>query len=186
MNYMFMPLRRYFDFEGRSRRKEFWLWQLFIVIVMSVLIGGFMIALTSAIARVDARGGLDRTSSYDSSYGDSSYGDTSMSYSGGGVSYGSSSQGNMDPQMFMEEMGTGGWIMLALGILFALATFIPNLAVTIRRFHDQDKSGFFYFLAFIPFVGGIILLVFMCLEGTRGPNRFGPDPKGADVSRTFA
>lgn len=31
-------------------------------------------------------------------------------------------------------------------------------------------------LGFIPYVGGIIVLIFMCLEGTRGPNRYGPDP----------
>jgi uncharacterized membrane protein YhaH (DUF805 family) len=181
MNYMFMPLRRYADFDGRSRRKEFWLWQLFVSLVSMVLVGGFMIALFGAIQRVDQRGGLDRVSSYDSTYGD-----TSISYSGGGVSYGSSYQGNMDPQMFMEEMGAAGWIPLILSVLFFLAIFIPNLAVTIRRFHDQDKSGFFYFLYFIPFVGWIIVLIFMLLEGTRGPNRFGPDPKGPDVSRTFA
>jgi uncharacterized membrane protein YhaH (DUF805 family) len=83
-------------------------------------------------------------------------------------------------------MGVGGWLLLALGILFFLATFIPQLAVTIRRFHDQDKSGWFYLLAFVPFVGGLIVFIFMLLEGTRGPNRFGPDPKGPDVSRTFA
>ncbi len=181
MNYMFMPLRRYADFEGRSRRKEYWLWYLFVFLVSMVLFGGFMIAAFSAIARVDARGGLREVSSYDSSYGDSS-----ITYSGGGVSYGSSYQGNIDPRMFMEEMGTGGWLMLILAALFWLATFIPTLAVTIRRFHDQDKSGWFYLLAFIPFVGGIIVFIFMLLEGSRGPNRFGPDPKGPDVSRTFA
>jgi uncharacterized membrane protein YhaH (DUF805 family) len=61
--------------------------------------------------------------------------------------------------------------------LYSLAVLIPSLAVTVRRLHDQDKSGWFILLGLIPFVGGIIVLVFMCLEGTRGPNRFGPDPK---------
>ncbi|MGH6782941.1 MAG: DUF805 domain-containing protein [Sphingomonadaceae bacterium] len=37
-------------------------------------------------------------------------------------------------------------------------------------------------LNFIPFVGGLIVLVFMCLEGTRGPNRYGPDPKGDEAA----
>lgn len=64
-----------------------------------------------------------------------------------------------------------------LGGIYALAVLIPTLAVTVRRLHDQDKSGWFILLGLIPFVGGIIVLVFMCLEGTRGPNRFGPDPK---------
>jgi uncharacterized membrane protein YhaH (DUF805 family) len=56
----------------------------------------------------------------------------------------------------------------------------------VRRFHDQDKSGWFVLLNLIPYIGGIIVLVFMCLEGTRGPNRFGPDPKGQDVGDVFA
>ncbi|WP_411341562.1 DUF805 domain-containing protein [Sphingopyxis sp. J-6] len=63
-------------------------------------------------------------------------------------------------------------------ILLVLATIIPSIAVTVRRFHDQDKSGWFYLLGFIPYVGGIIVFIFMCIDGTPGPNRFGPDPKG--------
>ncbi|HZG46474.1 MAG TPA: DUF805 domain-containing protein, partial [Allosphingosinicella sp.] len=100
--------------------------------------------------------------------------------------YRTSSQADVDPYMFMEEMGSTGWILLGLATLWGLLVFIPNLAVTIRRLHDQDKSGWFVLLALIPLVGPIILLVFYCIEGTRGPNRFGPDPKGPDVSRTFA
>jgi len=68
----------------------------------------------------------------------------------------------------------------------ALALFIPSLAVTVRRFHDQDKSGWYILLGFIPYVGSLILLVFMCLDGTRGENRFGPDPKGPDHGQVFA
>jgi uncharacterized membrane protein YhaH (DUF805 family) len=41
-------------------------------------------------------------------------------------------------------------------------------------------------IALVPFVGGIILLVFYVLEGTRGPNEYGPDPKGEDLANTFA
>jgi uncharacterized membrane protein YhaH (DUF805 family) len=88
--------------------------------------------------------------------------------------------------MFMEEMGTMSWVLFALGMLWALFVFIPNLAVTIRRLHDQDKSGWFILLGLIPIVGPFIVLVFYFIEGTRGPNRFGPDPKGTDVGRTFA
>ena len=55
----------------------------------------------------------------------------------------------------------------------------------VRRFHDQDKSGWFVLLGFIPIVGGLIVLVFMLLEGTKGPNRFGPDPKGAGDTSVF-
>ena len=58
-----------------------------------------------------------------------------------------------------------------------LAILVPSIAVQVRRFHDRDMSGWFVLLNFIPYVGGLIVFVFMLLEGTRGPNRFGPDPK---------
>jgi uncharacterized membrane protein YhaH (DUF805 family) len=61
--------------------------------------------------------------------------------------------------------------------LFALASFIPTIAVQVRRFHDQDRSGWMVLLALIPYLGGLIVLIFMCLEGTRGANRFGLDPR---------
>jgi uncharacterized membrane protein YhaH (DUF805 family) len=64
-----------------------------------------------------------------------------------------------------------------LGGLYGLAVLIPSIAVTVRRLHDTDRSGWWFLIQLIPIVGGIILLVFVCLEGTRGPNRFGADPK---------
>ncbi|EQA98924.1 hypothetical protein L485_15310 [Sphingobium baderi LL03] len=60
--------------------------------------------------------------------------------------------------------------------LFALAMFLPQLAVAVRRLHDTDRSGWWLLLIFLPLIGGIILLVFFIMSGTRGPNRFGPDP----------
>ena len=65
------------------------------------------------------------------------------------------------------------------GLLFLLAIFIPSLAVQVRRFHDQGRSGWFVLLNFIPFIGTLIVLVFMCLDGTDGPNEYGPDPKAS-------
>ena len=58
----------------------------------------------------------------------------------------------------------------------ALALFLPGLAVSIRRLHDRDKSGWWVLLAFIPLIGAIILLIWFIMRGTQGPNRFGPDP----------
>jgi len=63
------------------------------------------------------------------------------------------------------------------GSIYALAVLIPSIAVTVRRLHDTDRSGWWFFIQLIPVVGGIVLLVFACLEGARGPNRFGADPK---------
>ncbi|WP_168381262.1 DUF805 domain-containing protein [Proteus mirabilis] len=75
-----------------------------------------------------------------------------------------------------EMSGTGFAALIIIGI-YSLATIIPNIAVTVRRFHDQDRSGWMVLLSFIPFVDGLILFIFMCLDGTRGENRFGLDPK---------
>jgi uncharacterized membrane protein YhaH (DUF805 family) len=61
-------------------------------------------------------------------------------------------------------------------VLFIAATIIPNIAVQIRRFHDQDMVGWFVLLNLIPYIGSFIVLVLMCKEGTKGANRFGPDP----------
>ena len=68
------------------------------------------------------------------------------------------------------------WLGGAIIVIWGLASIIPSIAVQVRRFHDQDRSGWMVLLGFIPYVGGLIVLIFMCLEGTRGPNRFGPDP----------
>jgi uncharacterized membrane protein YhaH (DUF805 family) len=53
--------------------------------------------------------------------------------------------------------------------------------VTVRRLHDTGRSGWWFFIIFIPIVGAIVLLVFMCLDSVPGGNKWGPNPKtGAD------
>jgi len=64
-------------------------------------------------------------------------------------------------------------ISILLYVVAGIAAFLVGISLTVRRLHDQDKSGFWYFIAFVPFIGGIWLLVLTLLEGTRGPNRFG-------------
>jgi uncharacterized membrane protein YhaH (DUF805 family) len=58
----------------------------------------------------------------------------------------------------------------------SLATFLPSLAVGIRRLHDRDQTGWWILLGLIAVIGWIILIVWFCMRGTVGPNRFGPDP----------
>ncbi len=128
MEWMTMPYRRYADFSGRSRRKEFWMFQLFQFIVMIVLAVPMLALAPSGPTEV------------------------------GGT-----------PPISM-------FFILVL-FVFALVNFIPALAVTVRRLHDQDLSGWFYFLSFIALVGGLILLYLMVVEGTQGANRYGPDSK---------
>lgn len=62
-------------------------------------------------------------------------------------------------------------------LLYALAVFIPGLAVVVRRLHDVNKSGWFILIALIPLIGFIWLLVLFCTEGDHGPNQYGADPK---------
>lgn len=69
----------------------------------------------------------------------------------------------------------GGGPMLALG---SLALALPSLAVTVRRLHDHDRSGWFILIALLPIVGAIVLFIWYVTRGTAGPNRFGPDPLG--------
>ncbi|MEA3018287.1 MAG: hypothetical protein QOI38_3009 [Sphingomonadales bacterium] len=138
LSYMILPLKRYLDFSGRSRRKEYWMYFLFVIIGLFV----FMY--------LDTVLGLGGTTDTYAEYGDA------------GASAGIKMTGGI------------------LTLLFVLATIIPGIAVFVRRAHDQDKSGWF---VLIP----VYNLIMMFIEGTRGPNRFGPDPKAGDADgRTAA
>jgi uncharacterized membrane protein YhaH (DUF805 family) len=118
MSWYLAVLSKYADFNGRARRKEYWMFALFQIIVYVIL----EVLL--------------------------------------GVTNGSS-------------------LITILLVIYALGTLLPTLGVLIRRLHDQDKSGFWIFISLVPFIGGIWLLVLTLIEGTRGPNKFGPDPKMA-------
>lgn len=116
-------LRQYVDFSGRARRKEYWMFSLFTVIISIFL------------SVIDVSFGM--TFGSDDSYG-------------------------------------------FLSALYAVATFLPGLGVTVRRLHDTDRSGWWSLIIFIPLIGIIVLLIFMCLDSTPHENRFGPWPKDGD------
>jgi uncharacterized membrane protein YhaH (DUF805 family) len=119
MEWYLLVLKRYAEFNGRSRRKEYWMFTLYNIVIFLVLyIAGFVT--------------LERT----------------------GISM----------------------VFFGLAFIYALAILVPNLAVSVRRLHDIDKSGWWILLAFVPVVS-LALIVLMCLEGTPGDNRFGPNPK---------
>ena len=72
-----------------------------------------------------------------------------------------------------------------LGNLASLAFLLPSLAVGARRLHDTDRSGWWLLLWFIPLIGWIIIIVFLCQRGTPGENRFGPDGDNVSVVEAF-
>jgi uncharacterized membrane protein YhaH (DUF805 family) len=59
--------------------------------------------------------------------------------------------------------------------IIGLVLLLPGIAVSIRRLHDLDRTGWWFLLAF-TIIGMIVLIVWYCMRGTPGPNRFGPDP----------
>ncbi len=138
MEWMLLPYRRYAEFTGRSRRKEFWLFQLFQWLVALVVMAVF-----------------GRTGYVSSGFFAAAVTDVS---------------------------GVGGGLLA----LFRLVSLIPGLALAVRRLHDQDRSGWLLLLILIPLFGWFALLVLMCLDGTRGANRFGSDPKDQNNADVFA
>ncbi len=119
MSWYLEAIKKYAVFSGRSRRKEYWYFVLFNIVVSIVL--GWIDALLG----------------------------TRGSYAGAGLLSG----------------------------IYGLAVIIPSLAVTVRRLHDIDRSGWWILINLIPLIGTIVLLVFAVSEGTPGTNRYGPNPK---------
>lgn len=66
-----------------------------------------------------------------------------------------------------------------IGYLYSLAVLIPSLAVLVRRLHDTGRSGWWFFICFVPIIGWIWLLVLMCLDSQPETNNWGDNPKKA-------
>jgi uncharacterized membrane protein YhaH (DUF805 family) len=133
---MLDPLRRYATFSGRSQRREFWLFILFVVVV-------------GAVARA-----VDHTLGFDPAH---VYEDDLFAFG----------------RVFPVHVLFYGPISFLSGALL----FLPTLAVTIRRLHDADRSGWWVLIQIIPIIGTLVMLIFLVSDGTHGSNRFGPDPK---------
>ena len=148
MDLMLQPVRKYADFNGRARRSEYWLFQLFI---WGVIIGLYAIsAILSVLLIQPAAVGPDATVRPD------------------------------DP--VVTAAAVASMAVFGVLVLFFLAMIIPNLAVRIRRLHDIGVTGWLVLIALIPGVGWIVLLIMSMLDGSYGPNSYGPDPKGRGKS----
>jgi uncharacterized membrane protein YhaH (DUF805 family) len=81
--------------------------------------------------------------------------------------------GGVTSAALSDESGEYGGLVTMAAVLIL---FFPQLSVTVRRLHDLDRSGWWWWLSFVPLVGGLVLLVWFCLKGTEGNNRSGPNP----------
>jgi uncharacterized membrane protein YhaH (DUF805 family) len=62
------------------------------------------------------------------------------------------------------------------GLLYGLAVLLPGIAVSIRRLHDTDRSGWWLLLALVPLVG-LVLILFLVQDSDASTNRYGQNPK---------
>ena len=173
MEWMLMPLKRYAEFSGRSRRQEFWMFMLLQFLIWMV---AFVLMMMMGVGAMSMAGvnpdGTPRL---------------------GGMA---------------GLFASMGIFIVIFGIIW-LALFIPSLAVSVRRLHDTDRTGFWLLLprgvlagaanqssvmtaigvilSLLQWIASIVLLVFYCLPGTNGPNKYGPDPLGGigNLSQTF-
>jgi uncharacterized membrane protein YhaH (DUF805 family) len=65
--------------------------------------------------------------------------------------------------------------------IYLLIAAIPFLSLMIRRLHDTDNSALWFLVGFIPVIGNLLLLWALLSGGTKGLNRFGPDPRQKDL-----
>ena len=113
MGWYLAVLKKYAEFSGRARRKEYWMFALFNFIIV------FVLGLVDAL------------------------------------------------------VGSPGIV----GMLYALAVLIPGIAVSVRRLHDTDRSGWWFLIALVPLIGIIVLIVFTVQDGTPSENQYGANPK---------
>lgn len=76
-----------------------------------------------------------------------------------------------------------GWSHTAVDYVgfYLLVTILPTSALVVRRLHDTGRSGWWYFLWFVPYVGPVVLLALCALRSQSGENRYGINP---DASMT--
>lgn len=113
VNWYFEVIKKYAVFGGRARRKEYWTFNLYNIIISFAL-------------------------------------------------------------AFIEGLMGGPGV---IGVLYSLAVLIPGIAVSVRRLHDTNRSGWWLFIAFVPIVGVVVIFIFMVQDSQTGNNEYGHNPK---------
>jgi uncharacterized membrane protein YhaH (DUF805 family) len=174
MEWMIMPLKRYAEFSGRSRRMELWMWVLFTVIVSIVLgiLDGLLGFSTSRSTLTPAATGVGFAAM------------TNIGVLGGIWSLATLVPSLAVSVRRLHDTNRAGWWLLLPMVPYFLGFAMMFMAMTSQ---SLGMIGFGGVLMLIGFIGAIVLLVFYCLPGTPGPNDYGPDPLGgtANLAETF-
>lgn len=125
MHWYLKVFKQYFDFSGRARRKEFWMFYLFHFLII------FLITFLSFFLTSD----------------------------------------------IYEDHETN-WVYVPIICTYLLVSLIPSISLTVRRLHDTGKSGWWYLIVMIPYIGWFIMTILTCMEGQSKPNKWGNNPKG--------
>jgi uncharacterized membrane protein YhaH (DUF805 family) len=182
MHWMFMPLRRYADFSGRSRRMEFWMWQLGKFIFFMVIFALFAAMLGPAIMSGNANNILA-----------AGFGVLFLYLICLVVGLGILVPDIAVAVRRLHDTNRTGWWFLAPWIPYLLIFVSAGIVGSSGAINVKDPStGPIAALGIVTMVAGlavmvlgIVLLVFYFMEGTPGPNKYGPDPK-ADTGQVFS
>jgi uncharacterized membrane protein YhaH (DUF805 family) len=189
MGWMLMPLKRYADFSGRSRRMEFWMWQVFKLLVGFVFGLLFLVMFGAAFARM-AQGG-DPGELIAASVGAVLLWLVYMIFC----------LAILVPDFAVavrrlhDTNRSGWWVLAPIGSYFIgliLVGVTAGAGVSMQP-DDQAGSGLLAAGGIVALLTGLVtlalmlvLIVFMFLDGTPGTNRYGPDPKGRGEAEVFA
>jgi uncharacterized membrane protein YhaH (DUF805 family) len=183
MHWMFLPLKRYAEFSGRSRRLEFWMFMLFQVLLYTGLVFVLFGVIGAAAATGDAAGA----------------GAAILGFAGFVLVFFILWLVLLVPSLAvtvrrLHDTNRSGWwfgvyFLLNIGMNAMSGAMLATLGQTARSPEELmiAMGGAFGLFGLVMFGYALVLLVFFFLDGTPGPNRYGPDPKGrADAGNVFA
>lgn len=201
MKYMFLPFARMFDFRGRSRRLEYWLFAVLNWVIGLVFAIVFIALFAGKLFDIARR------------YGQSGVGRTAVERYGFGPEVAPYAEylwlARIDANLLIRELGPLATSMAIAYLVYSAIVFLPNLSVTVRRLHDSNRTGWWLLIPTLLYaisillvviavsapasavalgvaaglvgmaagLAWLVLIVFMFFNGTPGPNQFGPSPK---------